>query len=78
MYVSFVQLINPTTQVNIYISALKFFMFLGRRHFSSLHWLFISKDIIVVIVVELLILFTEILIGPSALNSFGDNNNCNN
>ena len=53
-------------------------MFLGRRHFSSLHWLFISKDIIVVIVVELLILFTEILIGPSALNSFGDNNNCNN
>ena len=48
MYVSFVQLINPTTQVNIYISALKIFMFLGRRHFSSLHWLFISKDIIVV------------------------------
>ena len=70
MYVSFVQLINPTTRVSIYISELKFFMFLGKRHFPSLQWLFISKDIIVVIVVELLILFTEILIGPIALEIF--------
>ena len=50
MYVSFVQLINPTTRVSIYISALKIFVFLGRRNFPSLHWLFISKVIIVVII----------------------------
>ena len=52
MYVSFVQLINPTTRVSIYISALKIFVFLGRRNFPSLHWLFILKDIIVVIGVD--------------------------
>ena len=64
MYVSFVQLINPTTRVSIHISALKMFMFLGKRHFTGLLFQKTSSWSLV------FFLFTEILIGPIALNIF--------